>query len=377
MRIAFWGTYDTGKPRVRILLRGAKETSNTVYECHASIWEGVEDKSQLKSWKSRLKFLARWALSYPRLIYCYLRLPAHDAVVVGYMGQLDILIIWPFAKLRGVPIVWDAFLSLYNTVVEDRRLVSRSHPAAYLLFIWEWLACRAADLILLDTDAHAEYFANTFSLPPRKLAAIFVGAEPEKFPSRKKQSNTTHSDGRLTVLFYGQFIPLHGIDTIIRAARMMEGEPVSWVLLGKGQEEDSIRKMLLEHPLPNLRWIPWVPYEELTGWIGNADLCLGIFGNTQKAAQVIPNKVFQILSSGKPLITRDSPAIRELIDAESPGIYLVPPEDPEALANAVRTYKTSNLMADHTELHSRISNRITPHAIGQSFMKILERTISG
>ena len=371
MRVVFWGTYDTGKPRVRILLRGLKENSVTVHECHASIWESVEDKSQLKNWTTRIKFLIKWALSYPRLIYCYLRLPKHDAVVVGYMGQLDVLIIWPFAKMRGVPIVWDAFLSLYNTVVEDRCLVSRRHPVAYLLFMWEWLACRAANLVLLDTCAHAEYFVNTFSLPSRKAAAVLVGVEPEKFPLNKKQSNSVSTDGRLTILFFGQFIPLHGVDTIIRAAQIMETDPVQWVLIGKGQEQDKIEHMLKEHPLHNLKWIPWVPYEELTSWIGSADICLGIFGDTQKAAQVIPNKVFQILSSGKPLLTRDSPAIQELIDHNMEGIFLVSSADPQAIVDVVRSFSKSPLVNIGDSAYQHIMSQIQPVTIGKRLCDLI------
>lgn len=371
MRIVFWGTYDTGKPRVRILLRGVKQNADTVYECHASIWEGVEDKSQLKGWTRVAKLLLRWVLSYPRLIYCYLRLPPHDAVVVGYMGQLDVMIIWPFAKMRGVPIVWDSFLSLYNTVVEDRRLVGRSHPAAYVLFAWEWLACRAADLVLLDTQAHADFFATTFSLPSRKLAAIFVGVEPEKFPLRKRSTATARSEGRLTVLFFGQFIPLHGIDTIIRAAQMMEAEPVEWVLIGKGQEQGSIQRMLKEDPLPHLRWIPWVPYNELTDWLRNADLCLGIFGDSQKAAQVIPNKVFQILSSGRPLLTRDSPAIRELINPDMEGIFLVPPADPQAIVNVVRSFARAPVPNIGDNGYRDIMQQIQPATVGKKLCEMI------
>ena len=47
MHIVFWGTYDTGKPRVRILLQGLRENGVEVSECQANIWENVEDKSQL------------------------------------------------------------------------------------------------------------------------------------------------------------------------------------------------------------------------------------------------------------------------------------------------------------------------------------------
>lgn len=369
MRIVFWGTYDTGKPRVRILKHGLKEAGAEVLECHRDVWEDVEDKSQIKGLKNRAAKLFKWLLSYPGLIWQYLKMPKHDAVIIGYLGHLDVLIIWPIAKLRGVPVLWDAFLSLYNTVVEDRKLLRSSHPLSKILFSWEWIACRVASLVILDTRAHAEYFARSFNFPIEHTEAIFVGSEPDIFPVLSC-SDTSAKRKRTVVLFYGQFIPLHGIETIIQAAKISKGEAIRWIIIGKGQQERKIRKMLEDEKLPHLEWIPWVSYVELTHWIRKADVCLGIFGDTSKASRVIPNKVFQILMSGKPLITRDSPAIRELLTPEMKGIHLIPPADANALASAVKSISRSTV---HGPLHSEIRKRIEPTAIGSQLQLAIKR----
>ena len=78
-----------------------------------------------------------------------------------------------------------------------------------------------------------------------------------------------------------------------------------------------------------------MPYQELLQRIHAADVCLGIFGATEKAARVIPNKVFQIIASGRPLITADTPAARELLEP-GPAIQLVPAADPDALRRAAQ-----------------------------------------
>src|SRR6185436_11558698 len=181
MRVVAWGTYDLGKPRNRILLRGLRENGVEVVSCHSDIWGGVEDKSRVRG-AARLGRLLRWLVAYPALLIRYLRLPRHDAVLVGYLGQLDVLLLWPLARARGVPVVWDVFLSLHDTVVGDRRLVSPGHPLARLLFTWEWLACRAADRLLMDTRAHAAFLAETFRLDPARVSDVPVGVEPEVFP---------------------------------------------------------------------------------------------------------------------------------------------------------------------------------------------------
>lgn len=366
MHCVFWGTYDEGKPRVRILRRGLMENGVQVTTCHRMVWGGVEDKSQVRGLKARLGLGWKWLSAYPSLLWRYLSLPKHDVVVVSYLGHLDVLLLWPLAKLRGAPIVWDAFLSLYNTVVEDRKMVGPHHPLARLLYAWEWLACRAADLVVLDTAAHATYFARRFHLPKQKTAAVFVGAEPEAFPRLPTKVRLAGSP--LTVLFYGQFIPLHGIETIIGAARLLRDENVEWVIIGQGQEAEKIRGLLAETPLPKLRWLNWVAYTDLQQWINKADLCLGIFGTSEKAAMVIPNKVFQILLSGKPLVTRDSPAMRELCDCAMAGVDLLAPGNTSELARSVSDKARLNPSVLNDDEYAKLFARVSPLAIGASLL---------
>lgn len=372
MRVVSWGTYDLGKPRVRILLRGLRENGVDLHECHEHVWEGVEDKSQIRGLGGKLRILFRVLFSYPRLIWLYLRAPKHDLVLVPYLGQLDVLIIWPLAKLRGVPIVFDAFISLYNTVVEDRTLVDRHHPLVRLLYYWEWLAARSADLVLLDTEAHTKYFSERYGLPLQRLGAVFVGAECDVFP-RLPPSQPRGKDEPLTVLFYGQFIPLHGIDVIVKAAqRLGDQAQVHWLLIGKGQEEEKIRHMLKEHPVVNLEWKCWVPYEQLIDWIHRADLCLGIFSDSDKAGRVIPNKVFQVLSSGRPIVTQNSEAIRELFPEETPGVFLVAPADAVGLSEAILKFKAQRSRCNGEKLYGHTEQKISPMGVGRQFIQLVE-----
>ena len=375
MQIVVWGTCDLGKPRTRILLRGIKSTDSDIIECRADVWQGVADKSQVHGFGHRVRLLARWLGSYPGLLLRYLRLPKHDCVVIGYLGHLDVLALWPLAKLRGTPVVWDAFLSLYSTVVEDRQLVGRSHLLAYFLFAWEWLACRAADLILLDTEAHGDYFVQRYGIRKQKVAAVFIGVEPEVFPRPTVVSPRTDAGEPFTVVFFGQFIALHGLETIYEAARLSRGLPVRWILIGQGQEEAKLEARLKEDPLPHLKRIPLLPYPELLKWIDRADVCLGIFGDTDKASRVIPNKVFQILRVGKPLITRDSPAIRELLNDQMAGVCLVPPADPKALFEAVERMQSRRDELRRQVLHAEVAEQIVPDAIGRSMLRQMERLV--
>ncbi len=86
---------------------------------------------------------------------------------------------------------------------------------------------------------------------------------------------------------------------------------------------------------PNVEWVDWVDYERLPEENQRAGCALGVFGTSAKTGRVIPNKAFQALACGTPLVTADTPAARELlVDGES--ALLVPPGAAEALAEAVR-----------------------------------------
>ena len=195
-------------------------------------------------------------------------------------------------------------------------------------------AFRSADLTVADTDQSARFFADLARLPRERFAVCLVGAEERIFHPRLEPE-------RSVPLFVGKLIPLHGLETILAAARLV---PELTITVAGGGQLDS----LLEARPPNVEWVPWIEYEQLGDSYRAARCALGIFGTSPKAARVIPNKVFQAIACGTPVITADTPAARELLtDGES--ALLVPPGDPDALAAALRR------AAEERELLTRIA----------------------
>ena len=376
MRVLLWGTYDTGKPRARILHQGMREAGIDVEEIHATVWEGVQDKSQVKGLVSRLRLLMRWAFAYPRLTWRLARAPRPDILLIGYPGVLDAFIATFVGRIRKIPVVWDVFISLYDTIVEDRKMLRPESVAARLLHGLERKALRRVDLAFMDTQAHARRIELLFDLPAGSCGAVWVGTETEHFASSGIPSPRA-DEAPLKVLFYGQFIPLHGISTIVEAARILKHSPVEWTLIGRGQDAAKIRAMLQSDPLPKVRWVEWVDYDKLRNWIAEADLCLGIFGESKKAASVIPNKVFQILAAGRPLVTRDSPAIRELRMPDPRCVYLVPAGNAQALADAVLEHLEGGNWRHGVSCHHETSVCIGKKAIGTQFLELMQHRLLG
>jgi len=296
-----------------------------VAERHEAVWEGREHK------------FGAGAGAALRLAAAELRLlragnSGFDAIVVGYPGHLEL----PAARraARGRPVVFNPLVSLADTLVGDRGRFRPDSPAARALEKLDRRAFGAADLVVADTEAQASLFR---SLGAPRVETCFVGAEERLFiPGWARPAG----DG-LTALFVGKLIPLHGLETILAAARL--APELRFRVVGSGQ----LGPLLDQRP-PNVEHVEWVDYELLPGELHHASCALGIFGTSAKAARVIPNKAFQALACGTPLVTADTPAARELLrDGES--ALLVPPGDPDALAAALRR------LADDDELMRRLS----------------------
>lgn len=370
MRILFWGTYDSGKPRLRVLRDGLRRIGVIVEEIHRNPWSGIEDKSQIHGVWPKLKIASAWFLAYPGLIWRLARASKPDLILVNYPALLDVLIASLVGRIRRIPVAWNVFISLYDTIIEDRRLWRSNSMRAKVLYSIERFALRCPQLVFMDTRAHARRLESLFSLPNGRVGEVWVGVESSVFATHSEPPGITSDSANLRVLFYGQFIPLHGIPVIVEAARLLKHAPVSWTLIGRGQEQVKVRAMIDAEPLPKLRWIDWVNYDELRQHLAASDICLGIFGISKKAASVIPNKVFQIVAAGRPLITRDSDAIRELLGHAPPCTYLIPPDDPAALAAAINEYLTAESRPE--ACHRELQMRIHEAAIARQFLTMIE-----
>jgi glycosyltransferase involved in cell wall biosynthesis len=218
--------------------------------------------------------------------------------------QRDVLAASRWAHRQGVPLVFDPLISAYDKQVFERRKYQPDSRAARRLRLQEMRQFQSADLVLADTPAHAEYFEHEFSLPRDRVSVVYVGAEEPLFHAAPMPA---HDGGRpLEVLFYGSFIGLQAPQLIVQAARRYRGPAVRWTLLGDGPLRAECER--LAQGLPEVRFENPIPYEHVPARIHAADIVLGVFDAGAKAGRVIPNKVFQALACGRPVITRQTEA---------------------------------------------------------------------
>jgi len=256
------------------------------------------------------------------------RIPRPDVVWVPCFRQRDVAAAGRWCRRRGIPLIFDPLISAYDKQVWERFKLRDGSRSAARLLAWERGLFAQAERVIADTECHAAFFAQTLGVPQEKLRVVYVGADEALFRPAPPRA----AAGPVEVLFYGSFIPLQGTRTIIEAARVYEGPPVRWCLLGDGPERAACEAAAAG--LANVHFEGRTPYAELPARIHRADVLLGVFGTTRKAGRVIPNKVYQALAAGRPVVTLASEAYPESA-RRSDALALVPAGDPRALASAV------------------------------------------
>lgn len=229
----------------------------------------------------------------------------YDVIFVAFRGH-EIL---PFIKLFSQkPIIYDAFISIYDTICFDRQITKPNSIIGKLLKLYDIFLCIISNYILLDTKTHKQYFIDEFNVLQDKIGYLYIGCNEKMF----KPIKTKKDPNKFVIFWYGNSFPLQGVDNILKAAKKLEKYTnILFRLVGPVRQKHQ--KLVDTLKLKNVQFIDWVPYEKLPLEIAKADLCLGgHFSTIPKATRVIPGKVFQFLACAQPTLIASNQANNEI-----------------------------------------------------------------
>lgn len=297
--------------------------------------------------RSPIRMLGRALLAHARIAWRVATGPRTDVAYVPYpaLGVALVLACLP-RRLRPGRVVLDGFISLYDTVVNDRALWPRTAMRSKMLWKLEQLAFRFADAVIVDTPQNARFYADLFRLPLERFVPIPLATNEAAYqPAPCPPSQSTKR-----VLFIGTLVPLQGVGTIASALRLLAHRTdVQVRILGDGQDAPSLQAAL--DGAGNVTWERrWHSAAELAAEIDAADVCLGIFGSTDKAQRVCPYKLYAYAAVGRAAITGDTAWLRSISGsgADRP-FHPVPVGDPPALATAIE------FLLDHPAERERLA----------------------
>ena len=307
MIVCYFGTYRQNYSRNKNMIAALRLAGVEVKECHVSLWHGVEDRVAVTSggWK-KPAFWGRVIKAYWQLLRKHKRIGDYDILMVGYPGQFDVFLARILANRRHKPLVWDVFMSIYLVALE-RGLDQAKGSSVKLIRNAEAKALKKPDMLIQDTQPYVDWLCQTYGLTPQKFRLVPTGADDRIF---QPQPETSQKDNLIRVLYYGTYIPNHGVDVILGAAELLQAHTdILFEMIGEGPERAEAERFAQQKGLNNIHFQGWVSQTELPSRIAQADICLGAFGQTPQSLMTVHNKVYEGMAMGKPVITGQSPAI--------------------------------------------------------------------
>ena len=313
-RVLFWGRFDHGYSKNRVNAAAFREIG----------WE--VDYFDVK-WCCRFGDVEAALRGLGRR-------PKPDLVLVPACRQRDIAAACRWAHRRGIKVLFDPMISAWDKKVVEQRKWKAEEPRAQRLLKHEKALMSMPDFITWDTSCHVDFAAEYLDVPREKMAPLFTGTDEEVFKPAEGECKV--ESGKFKVLYHGAYLPLHGTEVIVEAARMTQDLPIQWDFLGWGAYKAETEAKAAG--LGNVRFLDKVPYVKVPEVICAHDVVLGVFGTTAKAARVIGNKVYECMACARPTInefcTGYPPSAKECR-----AIKFIPPGDPAALVKAVEEYR--------------------------------------
>jgi glycosyltransferase involved in cell wall biosynthesis len=357
------------------MIKGLRKNGVEVIECHENLWTGIDDRVyavekgivNLILWKRMLGV-------YFRLFKKFRKLPDFDVLVVGYPGQFDVF----FAKLltlfKRKPIIWDVFMSIY-LISKERNLHLKNPISVKLLKIIEHFALRLPEKLIIDTKQYADWFYRNYNIPFDKFCLIPTGADDDVFCL--DQYVEYKPKEKFIVLYYGTYIPNHGVPYMIEAAKYLGNNPtIIFQFIGEGPEFEVCQNLIKKYNLKNVELYSWMGQEELKKYIREADVVLGAFGKTPQSLMTIQNKIYEGMAMGKVVITGDSEAVRNIFKNDEE-IIMCSRDNPKDLSDKI-IFVVNNQKLLHSissRAHSLFSENFTLEKNGKRFMKIIKDVI--
>lgn len=248
---------------------------------------------------------------------------------------------WALARLKGAPFLfevrdlWPAF-AVGVGVLRQPLLIRAS----------EWLEgflYRRASRVMVNSPGFIEHVRSHGA---RRVEFVANGADPRMFDPQADGAGFRQAhrlDGKFVVLYAGAHGMSNDLQVVLEAAHLLRQRPEIIILfLGDGKEKPALVRQAAEHDLSNVCFLPPIPKAEMPEALAAANACIAILKPIPLYATVYPNKVFDYMAAGRPVILAIDGVIRQVVEGSQAGIF-TPPGDARLLAQAIRS------LADHPD----------------------------
>jgi len=259
---------------------------------------------------------------------------------------------WAVARMKRVPFLfevrdlWPKF-AIAVGVLRNRFLIRASTWLEGFLY-------RQADRVIVNSPGYVQHVEERGG---RQVEVIPNSADPAMFSPEDDGMDFRRSQGltdKFVVLYAGAHGMSNDLGVVLEAARQLQARrpQVRFVLLGDGKEKASLIQQATRMRLDNVLFLPPAAKTAMAGILAGADACLGILKPVEAYKSTYPNKVFDYMAAGRPVVLAIDGVIREVVEAAGGGIFC-PPGDPEALAVAIERLATDPMESRRMGLAGR------------------------
>ncbi len=292
------------------------------------------------------------AYTYPALhrsfvhrIFSFLSFMLSSFFIGLRVGQVDLvwgtsppifqgITAWALARCKRAPFLfevrdlWPAFAVAVG-VLRQPLLIGASEWLERFLY-------RHAERVMVNSPGFIDHIRARGG---REISLVPNGADIEMFDPRASGIEFRQANG-LVGKFVAMYAGAHGMSNdlgiVLQAAEYLRDEPeIAIVLVGDGKDKPALVSQAQEMGLENVHFIPPVAKNQMAQALAAADACIAILKPVEMYKTVYPNKVFDYMAAGKPVILAIGGVIQDVVERAGCGL-IVPPGDAPGMAKAVR-----------------------------------------
>jgi len=249
-----------------------------------------------------------------------------------------------------------------------------------LICMSEWLEqflYRGADQVIVNSPG---FIAHVKSRGAKRVELISNGADPSMFDPSNEGADfrrTNHLEDKFVALYAGAHGMSNDLDVVLDAAKLLIDETkIQIVLLGDGKEKPTLQARADEMGLSNVSFVSSVPKSEMPIALAAADVCIAILKPLEEYKTTYPNKVFDYMAAGRPVILAIDGMIREVVEAAQCGLF-AEPGNPSAIADTIRKLASDPQKSRAMGLNGRmyLERNFSREAIGDQLVMLLEEMV--
>jgi glycosyltransferase involved in cell wall biosynthesis len=279
---------------------------------------------------------------------------------------------WVLARLKGAKFLFEVRDLWPQFAIAVGVLRNR-----WLILAMEWLErtlYRAADQVMVNSPGYLDHVRGRGA---KRVELIPNGADPSMFDPVNEGTafrRIHHLDHKFVAMYAGAHGMSNDLDVVLDAAQQLEDRPeIEVVLVGDGKEKAALVARAEAMSLHNVTFLPSVPKSEMAEALSAADACIAILKPLEEYKRTYPNKVFDYMAAGRPVVLAIDGVIREVVESAECGLFAAP-GDPPALARALRELASDRTRSCTLGLRGRkyLEEHFSRETMAENLLKMLE-----